>query len=333
MVKRYQNKAHKPFLGLGCTALAHRGLECTLFGQVSALTPFFFASQTSTQAHRPSAMHPTPSLPLLVLLSAFYCTGTSASPAPAPPPQASTSSSTLVDASPPPPTYSLPLYQHSNSISRRSNSDAVRNWALREKGRINNKYGESGGDDASQAGASETALGKRKERRQQRTTALSVAGYAPSATSTSGRSSASTSGTGTRSARNSTATTAVGEVKVLNFEADLWVCACLIRARRGVLTLGLSSQSLLRTGGRWSAASVHERDPRHWVRACPRCFPSFLDSRFLLSQFCRLVDRFVRVHSRHRLRWDSDHQPDLVDLLTGHEHIFLCSIRLGVGFR
>lgn len=93
--------------------------------------------------------------------------------------------------------FDLPLFRQAQ-LSRRSSVEAMRSWALRESSKVNGRYG--GGEVV-------------REREKRATTALSVAGYGT----------ASTSGTGTASssARSATATSPVGMVKVMNYEADL----------------------------------------------------------------------------------------------------------------
>lgn len=163
-------------------------------------SPFQTASESSTSPrangnplnHLLSPLHAmrcctSPPLPLLFLLSLLtstaFCT-----PSPV----------ETLSAAPAHGGFHLPL-QHRNTLSRRADPEGVRSWALREKGRLQGKYGS--GD------------GARRERRQQ--TALSTAGTrAPTMTGT-------VTATATSSGNTTLPRNTVGLVQVSNFEADL----------------------------------------------------------------------------------------------------------------
>ncbi|GAA5919555.1 hypothetical protein JCM1841_001008 [Sporobolomyces salmonicolor] len=195
----------------------------------------------------PSSHHSPPSLSALVVLSAAIVALASAapstvhaqpslpSPTPAPTPSTSALSPVLplaparLAAPAPASPVHLPLFRrngHLHNLNKRNPSqqqDAVRAWAVREKGRIADKYG-----------ASEARLRKRDqqtelEKRQvvggvdsviSSRTGFVTAGVGGDTTdsSTSG-----TSSTATRSSAQTspTPTEPVGLVKVLNYEADL----------------------------------------------------------------------------------------------------------------
>lgn len=129
----------------------------------------------------------SPPLPLLVLLSLLtstsFCTPAAAN---------------TLSAAPTHGGFHLPL-QHRNTLSRRADPEGVRSWALREKGRLQGKYGSEGE--------------ARRERRA--LTALSTAGVGA----------ATATGTATTTAAMRANTTLpksmVGLVQVYNFEADL----------------------------------------------------------------------------------------------------------------
>lgn len=174
----------------------------------------------------------------------------------------------------------LPLHRrngHLHHLSRRSRAeqeDIVRSWAVRERGRLLGKYGqsearlrrrdgggaaaESPGDDDG-AGADRVRRGRRRgldgvedggadlERRQigvgnalsSRTTAttgtaFSTAGFG-TATSGSESDSESSTSTGTRTAptRIPTQSSSVGEVHLVNYDADLCVALSLVTPRSG----------------------------------------------------------------------------------------------------
>lgn len=95
--------------------------------------------------------------------------------------------------------FDLPLFRHSQ-LSRRTSPDALRSWALRESSKVNGRYGATGGDN-------------RREREKRATTALSVAGY--------GTASGSSTASASASAKSAVATSPVGMVDVMNYEADL----------------------------------------------------------------------------------------------------------------
>lgn len=107
---------------------------------------------------------------------------------------------------------SLKLHQRNNAILKRSNSDAIRGWALREKSRVMGKYGPSGSNER-------MLLRERGEIVERATTSLAVAGYGTTSYTAMGQ--ATSTGTATRSANSSTPTTIVGHVNISNYEADL----------------------------------------------------------------------------------------------------------------
>ncbi|GAA5911947.1 hypothetical protein JCM5296_000355 [Sporobolomyces johnsonii] len=193
-----------------------------------------------------SSHHPPPPLSALVVLSAAIVALASAAPStvhaqpslPCPTPAPTPSTSTLPPVPPPSPAplaapasapvapVHLPLLRrngHLHHLTKRSPSqqqDAVRAWAVREKGRLADKYG-----------ASEARLRKRDEQREleRRQVVGGVDSVLSSRTGfvTAGvggdTTDSSASGTATRSSAQTspTPTEPVGLVKVLNYEADL----------------------------------------------------------------------------------------------------------------
>lgn len=148
---------------------------------------------------------PPPPFPLLLLLSLLFNPST-ASPSPSPLPNPSPEPVPHYHPAALPHGIHLPLHRRSSALTRRSDPDTIRSWALREKGRLTVKYG---------AGVEER-LAKRQTT-STRTTSFSVARL-PSTTSGNG------SGSGSRTSRataSPTATSVVGKVDVMNFEADL----------------------------------------------------------------------------------------------------------------
>lgn len=100
--------------------------------------------------------------------------------------------------------FAVPLLRHKHQLVRRSNPVVLREWALREKGRIRDKY------EADQDGHQ---LVKRA------TTPISTAGVGsptPSSSLSDGSSLTLTS-----TAKASLPTSPVGLVQVMNYEADL----------------------------------------------------------------------------------------------------------------
>lgn len=145
-------------------------------------------------------------LPVLALAAQGFATATT-SPA--------TSSSPAVATG-----FTLPLYRH--RLARRSDETLLREWALREKGRIVGKYGDS---PAPAEGSTEDSMPARVKRA---TTALGTAGLstAPlasaSAMSSAGAATNATLGAnGTSKGFPAAPTSPVGSVKIGNFEADL----------------------------------------------------------------------------------------------------------------
>ena len=153
--------------------------------------------------------------PVLFALLALHSSVAALSPA-APPVPAPSAATTKAQG------ISLPLYRNvRGALARRSSSSVLRDWALREKGRITTKYGTTEDGDA----ATENAGGPVVRRQESPSSAASAT---RSAFSTAGVSTAPLAGgtaTGTLSANASRPTmrTPVGMVPVQNFDADLYV--------------------------------------------------------------------------------------------------------------
>jgi hypothetical protein len=97
----------------------------------------------------------------------------------------------------------IPLLRHHGHLQRRTNPIALQEWALREKGRIRGKYGEE-----------EILVEKRQ------ITPISTAGVVASTTRIATTTSSATRTT-SASANSSIPTHPVGQVQILNYEADL----------------------------------------------------------------------------------------------------------------
>jgi hypothetical protein len=135
-------------------------------------------------------LNPSPSLALLLLLAAL-----------APSVHTSPVQNDLPEGA-----FSIPLYLPSHRLSRRSDPDTLRSWALREKGRILGKYG---GEMEAVGGPLRRAL------------TISTAGYGTAtATSTADASNATSTALPGSGVNGTGPVEPVGLVNVFNFQAD-----------------------------------------------------------------------------------------------------------------